>query len=523
MKRRTMLAGAAALAAAPGHRAIAQPSRVLRFVPQSNLSSPDPVWTTSDVVRNHAYMIWDTLYGVDLSLTPSPQMAEGHEVSDDRLTWRFTLRDGLKFHDGAPVRAVDCIASIARWSKRDGFGQIVASRLDGMKALDDRRFEMRLKQPFPLMPLALGANSCFIMPERVALTDAFKQIDDFTGSGPFRFVRDEWVSGSRVVYSKFDGYVPRTGKPEFSAGAKMVNVDRVEWVIMPDPATAAAALQRGEVDWVEQPLIDLVPLLRKSRDVVVEKFDPFGVIGVVVFNHLHPPFDNPKLRRALLPALDQEAYLSAVVGDNPAFKHAGVGTFAPDTPLANTEGLAVLTGKRDLTLARRLVAESGYKGEKIVLLSPTDYPSLQAVAAMTRELFTQLGLNVEYASSDWGTLIARRASREATEKGGWSVFCTSGQGVQQSNPIANNMIRGMGTDGWFGWPTSPTLRRLREAWLDAPDLAAQRAIAVDIQRTALDEVPYIPTGQWFTPSAWRSNITGIVQGSSPVFWNLRKA
>jgi peptide/nickel transport system substrate-binding protein len=450
-------------------------------------------------------------------------MCAGHVLSDDKLTWRFTLRDGLLFHDGAPVRAHDCVASIARWGKRDGFGQILAARLDGMRALDDQTFELRTKKPFPPMLLALGANSCFIMPERVAQTDAFKQIDDFTGSGPFRFVRDEWVSGSRSTYARFDKYRPAAGPPSFSAGGKVANVDRVEWQVMPDAATAAAALRNNEVDWVEQPLIDLMPMLQRSRDLVVQKFDPFGVVGVVVFNHLQPPFDNPKLRQALLPALDQGAYLSAVIGDQPDFKRAGVGVFAPGTPLANDTSLAALTGPRDVARAKQLVAASGYKGEKVVLLCPTDYPTLQAVATMTHELYVKVGLNVEFVTTDWGTLIARRASQEAVEKGGWSTFCTSAQGFQLANPISNNMIRGAGRTGWFGWPDSPTLRGLRDAWLDAPDLAAQQKTAEAIQRTVFEEVPYIPAGQWFTPSAWRNTISGIVSGSSPVFWNLKKA
>ena len=522
MKRRNLLG--AALATTLARPALAQgASRVLRFVPQSNLSSPDPVWTTADVTANHAYMIYDTLYGADTTLTPHPQMCAGHELSDDKLTWRFTLRDGLAFHDGAPVRAADCVASIGRWSKRNGFGQVLASRLEAMRAVDDTRFELRTKQPFPLMLLALGANACFIMPERVAATDPFKQITDFTGSGPFKFVRDEWVSGSRAVYARNAAYVPAAGKPDHVAGGKIVNLDRVEWIVMPDAATASAALQNGEVDWVEQPLIDLVPMLERNRDLTVRKFDPFGVVGVVVFNHLQPPFDNVKLRRALLPALDQSAYLEAVMGEQTAFKRGGVGVFIPGTPLANAAGLEALTGPRDLALAKRLVAESGYKGERVVLLCPTDYPTLQAVATMTRDLFVHVGLNVEFATTDWGTLIARRASQEPVEKGGWSTFCTSARGEGLTNPIANNMIRGAGRAGWFGWPDSPALRGLRNAWLDAPDMDAQKTIAAEIQRTVFDEVPYIPTGQWFTPSAWRNNITGIVSSSSPIFWNVRKS
>ena len=294
-------------------------------------------------------MVWDTLYGLDIALQPHPQMCAGHEASDDGLTWRFTPRDGLTFHDGEPVRGSDCIASIARWSKRDTFGQLLAARLGDMTVLDDRRFQIRLKRPFPLLLQSIAGNNCFIMPERVARTDPFKQLDEITGSGPFRFVRDEWIFGSLAVYMRFDRYQPRPEAADFSAGGKIAHVERVEWRVMPDPATAGAALQAGEVDWIEQPLIDLLPLLRRNENIHVATQDPFGVIGVVVFNHLQPPFDNVKLRRALLPAIDQSEYVAAVMGNESANAKTGVGVFTAGSPLANTAGLDVLTGPRDIT------------------------------------------------------------------------------------------------------------------------------------------------------------------------------
>jgi peptide/nickel transport system substrate-binding protein len=292
---------------------------------------------------------------------------------------------------------------------------------------------------------------------------------------------------------------------------------------MPDPATAGAALQAGEVDWIEQPLIDLLPLLRRNENIHVATQDPFGVIGVVVFNHLQPPFDNVKIRRALLPAIDQSEYVAAVMGNESANAKTGVGVFTAGSPLANTAGLDVLTGPRDITLARKLVAESGYRGEPAVLLSPSDYASLQAVAQVTRDVYQRVGLNVEYASSDWGTVISRRASKEPVAKGGWSTFVTTADGLGLANPIGNNMIRGAGANGWFGWPTSPRLAALREAWLDATDVATQLRIAEDIQRVEWDEVPYIPVGQWSLPTAYRTRLSGILRSPYPTFWNVAKS
>jgi peptide/nickel transport system substrate-binding protein len=498
-------------------------ARTLRFVPQANLTSPDPIWTTANVTRNHAYMVWDTLYGLDAALRPQPQMCAGHELSTDQLTWRFTLREGLIFHDGTRVRAADCIASIARWSKRDTFGQIIDARLNEMRVLDDRRFELRLAKPFSLLTMAIANNNCFIMPERVAKTDPFKQIDEIIGSGPFRFVRNEWVAGSRAVYTRFTGYTPRTEAPSFTAGGKIVHFDRIEWQVMPDAATAGAALQAGEVDWLEQPLIDLLPLMRRNKALRVETNDDFGVIGVIVFNHLQPPFDNVKLRRALLPAVDQGEFVAAVMGGESATAKTGVGVFTAGSPLANTVGLDALTGPRDIAHARALVQASGYNNERVVLLSPSDYPSLQAVAQITNAVYQRVGLNVEYASTDWGTVVSRRASKAPVDKGGWSTFVTTADGLGLANPIGNNMIRGSGLNGWFGWPTSPRLVTLREAWLDAPDLPAQRKIAEDIQRAVWDEVPYIPVGQWSLPTAYRAAVTGILRSPYPTFWNVSKS
>jgi len=520
MRRRTFLTAAAATLAAP---ALAQPNRTLRFVPQGNLPSPDPVWTTAIVVRNNAFMIWDTLYGIDENLVAKPQMVAGHEVSQDGLRWVLTLREGLKFHDGEPVRSADCIPSITRWARRNGFGQQLLAQLDEMRALDDRRFEIRLKSPFPVLPYALGSEACFIMPERMARTDPFQQITEFVGSGPFRFVRDEWVSGVRAVYAKFEDYVPRQEPASFLAGGKNVHFDRVEWAIMPDPAIAAAALQTGEVDWIEQPLSDLLPQLRQTRGVVVDtKVDLLGSVGLIRFNHLHPPFNNPKLRRALLPAIDQDDFMAAVMGSERELARTGVGVFPLGTPLANDAGLEALTGKRDVELAKRLVRESGYKGEKVVLLSPSDFPVVQAIAQVTRDVYERVGLNVEYVSADWGTVIGRRNSREPVEKGGWSTFVTYGGGLTFANPAAYTALRGNGPDAWFGWPTSPRLEELRAAWYRAPDLEAERALARQIQTIVWDEVPFIPIGQWYQPIARRSDVTGILRSTYPLLWNARR-
>jgi peptide/nickel transport system substrate-binding protein len=500
-------------------------ARTLRFIPEGNLQNPDPIWTTTTVARNHGFMVYDTLFGQDSTLTAKPQMAEGFEVSDDKLTWRFRLRDGLKFHDGAPVRGADCVASITRWMKRDGMGQRIAAQLDAMRAIDDRSFEIKLKRPFPLMPTALGkgaANVCFIMPERVAQTDAFTQITDFTGSGPYRFLKAEWTPGALAAYAKFDGYVPRQEAPSFVSGGKVANFDRVEWKIIPDAATSAAAMQAGEADWWQNPIMDLVPQLRRAKGVQIQNPDKIGNIEIIRFNHLHPPFNNQALRQAVLKVVDQKDFMQAAYGDETAFWKTGIGIFTPSSPAGTTVGLEALTGPRDWEGAKKLVAEH-YKGDKVVIISPTDYPWLQAFCQVTRDLLVKLGFNVEYVSTDWGTVVQRRASKEPVDKGGWSIFCTGWEGLHLNDPAGHYPVMGNGQSAWFGWPTSPKIEALRGAWYDAPDAAAQKRATDAIQLAAFEEVPYIPLGQYFQPIAVRDGLTGVLDSPFPIFWNVKKA
>jgi peptide/nickel transport system substrate-binding protein len=522
IKRRSVLAGGAAAAAVGLARpSLAQGAKVLKYVPQANLANPDPVWTTATVARLHGYMVWDTLYGIDDSLTGKPQMLEGADTSADGLTWTMKLRDGLMWTDGEKVLSKDCIASIARWGKRDGFGQRLTGQTAEMKVVDDKTFTIRLTKPFPVMPYALGANDCFMMPERIAKTDAFTQITEFVGSGPYKFLKDEWVSGSSAAYAKNDKYVPRQEPPSYFSGGKVVNFDRVEWKIMPDPATASAALQRGEVDWWENPISDLLPLLKKSAGITINTLDPLGALGVVAVNHTQAPFDNPKVLQAILVAFNQQDYLDAVLGDQIKLG-SNSGVFIPGSPLANNVDMDKLLSKRNIDLAKKMLSESGYKNEPVVLMSPSDQPQLSAMAQVTDALYKSIGLNSQYTSMDWGTLVSRRASHEPSSKGGWNSFCTTWGGLNVSNPGSHFPLRGNGNGGWFGWPTDPTMETLRDKWFDAPDLPAQQAVCKDMQALAFQNLPFFPAGQWFTPTAYRSNLTGFVKAGYMLFWGVKR-
>jgi peptide/nickel transport system substrate-binding protein len=528
MHRRQFLAatgaGATALGLSRPAIAQAQGARVLKFVPQADLASVDPVWSTTLVTAMHSYLVWDHLYGLDEGLIPQPQMLAGAEVTDNGLTWTLTLRDGLVYHDGEKVRAIDAVASIERTAKRGPLTGTMMTAVNELSALDDNRLRFRLKKPFPLLPRALC--DVRIMPERIARTDAFTQITEVIGSGPYRFVREGWRAGSSVVYARHEKYVPRSEPNSMYAGSLAANFDRVEWTIMPDPSTAAAALQRGEIDWLDQPLMDLVPQLRRSQGVKVEVLDVFGNIMSMFFNCHQPPFNNPKMRRAMLIAVNQQDFVDAVLGElGKELGVTGVGVFPPRSPYASNAGMESLPKNGDLAAARRLIAESGYKGEKVLFLSPSDFPSIRQQSLVAEALMKSLGINIEFASMDWGTMIARRNNNaDLPDKGGWSAYNTWWTGLSISSPAVSLPLWANGADAKAWWrPQDAQMLQMRADWIDAPNLDAQKKIAADIQRRAMDEVvPFVPCGLFYLPTAFRSNLTGHPKSFFPAFWGVRR-
>lgn len=531
MKRRQLLKSAAALAAAPAFGglsfpapAIAQDMRAqtLRFVPQSNLSVLDPIWTTATVTGNHGYHIFDTLYSYDDQMRPQPQMAAGHTVSENGRIWRITLRDGLTFHDGSPVRAADCVASLLRWTKRESYGQLLARSVESWGTIDDKTLEIKLTRPFPLLLHAIAkaeSSVAFIMPERIAKTDANTAITEMIGSGPYRFIASEYNSGSRALYEKFEAYQPRSEAPNWATGAKVAHFKRIEWQIIADPSTAGAALQKGEVDWWENPLNDLLPSLSKNPAISMQIADPTGKIGLMRLNHLQAPFNDVRLRRAVLMAVNQEDYMRAAIGDDPAMWSVSRSLWPKGTPYFKDEGGKLM--KNSLDAARAALKEAGYANERVVIINPGDYPLIGALGEVTAAMLKQIGMNIDLQTMDWGTVVQRRANRESVEKGGWSIFHTTGPSGGYSNPALSPLVRGQGTAGWFGWWSSPRAEELAQDWLDATEPAAAAKIAADIGDLALGEVATVPLGQFYVKTAFRKRMSAPLQGPAIYPWHIR--
>jgi peptide/nickel transport system substrate-binding protein len=524
MKRRDVLKSGLASAAfmVMPNLVRAEAQSTITFVPHADLASVDPVWTTADITRNFSLAVYDTLYGFDADFNVQPQMAAGDTVSPDGKEWTITLRDGLRFHDGTPVLARDCAATIQRFGKRDPMGTALMARTDEITVPDDKTIKFRLKTPFPLLTYTLAQIYCAIMPERLAKTDAFTQVTEAVGSGPFKYVAAERVPGQRVVFAKNADYVPRSsGKPSFNAGPKIAYIDRVVWNFVQDPATAAAALQAGEIDWWENPTIDLVPQLKASEDLTVVVKDRTGEIGCLRFNHLYPPFDKPAVRRAVVSAINQKDVMTAFAGAVPSVMKVDVGLFVPGTPMASDVGVEITRGTADYAKIKQDLAAAGYNGEKVVVLAATTIPSIWAEASVATDVLQKIGMSVDLLALEWGTVVSRRASKEPPDKGGWNIFYTYLGGFGNISPGPNIAIRGSGGNAWFGWPTDPDMEALRDQWFAAPDLAAQQKICRDMQAHFWQNPSYVPLGMYDQPTAFHKYLVDVHDGW-PQFYGVRR-
>ena len=525
LSRRQFLAGATATAAATTlaapHVQAQKSGGTLRFVAQADLKILDPVWTTAYITRNHSYLVYDTLFATDDKLQVRPQMVDKHGVSKDGMKYTFTLRDGLKWHDGQPVVAEDCVESLKRWMKKDRFGRLLAAHTAKITAADRKTFTLELGERFGPVLEALGkpsSNVPFMMPARVAATSADEQIKEIVGSGPFKFSKDEWQPGNQVVYVRNADYVPRNEAASGAAGGKKVLLDKVIWRYMPDHATAAAALAAGEVDWWEIPPLDFIPKIEQNASLATFLPDPLGTQGWLRPNHLHPPFNNKKARQALVAMMNQETYLQAAIGVAKYYRtcHSVFACQGPYSSKAGAEGLA----KQNLERARQLVKESGYDGRPVTVVHVTDIALLNGAALVTRELLTSIGFNVDLKAMDWSTNLAVRAKKEPPDKGGWNILHTWWMAADVMHPAVHFGVSGAGPGAWFGWPEIPQLEKLITEWVRATDQAKRKQLAEEVQKIALDEVAYVPWGEYVLPTAFRKNVTGIQKFIAPLFWNV---
>ncbi|MBC7436648.1 MAG: ABC transporter substrate-binding protein [Bdellovibrionales bacterium] len=523
----SLLACAALVAGALSGAALAQapaPAKTLRIVAHADLKILDPTFTTAYISRNFGYMVYDTLFAQDASGQPKPQMVEKYTSSKDGLQWSFTLRPGLKFSDGSAVTAADAVASLQRWGARDSIGRAMGAAGADWKALDARNFTLSLKEPFGMVLDGLAKPSGYpmlVLPERLAKLPATSPMTEVLGSGPYIFKRDEWVPGNKAVFVRNPHYVARTEPASGLAGSKKSAFDRVEWLYLPDSNSAVAALKKGEVDIIEQVPPDYITPLRTDPNIKIRAAGAWQ--GFLVMNQLHPPFNNIKARQALAHAVSQERFTTAM-GYPLDMRVTYCATYFICGSSNETSAGAEPYRKPDLARAKQLLAESGYKGEKVVVLVPTDVSYLNAEALMTVQTLKSMGVNVDAQNMDWASIGARRAKRDAPEAGGWNMYVTVAGEFDVNSPITNAYLAPSCGNSMPGWPCDKELDELRTAWLKETVPAKRKERLDAFQVRAYQAVPYVNAGQYSAAIAARASVKGLdkMWAGMPTVWMLDK-
>lgn len=493
---------------------------VLKVRPSGDLKTLDPHITSDSIVRNYGYMVYDTLFALDDKLQVKPQMVDKWNISKDGKVYTFTLRSGLKFHDGSNVTAEDAVASIKRWAQKDSFGQQLMANMQSLEAVDARTMKLTLSKPWGLVLDALakpGAPVPFIMPAKVAAAPTDKPIDSVVGSGPFMFKRDEWSPGAKVVFERNPAYAPRTEAAAGFAGSKKVFFDRVEWQIINDHQTALDALKAGELDIHEEIAADLVATARKTSGIKVVNQDSIGVAQQVRMNWSQPPLNNVKIRQAILRAVNGNEFMQAVTDDTSQYKVCA-SFYICSSPYFSNAGFP----KPDLEAAKKLIKESNYDGTPVVLLDAAENANIHAFVTYADQVLRNIGLKTQVQAMDWATVSSRRASKEPVNKGGWSIFISGPGGLDYMEPSSHLGLRSNCDKAWFGWPCDEKIEKLRTEFSDTASVAKRKEIAAAIQARAVEVVPYVPIAVQYQVRAHRANLVGQVNPPAPVYWAMRR-
>jgi ABC-type transport system substrate-binding protein len=514
--RRAALTGATTLAGASLVRSRdARAAKALTVVLESEVTILDPHVITATITRTFGLHVFDMLFAMNEKAEIKPQMVESYESSPDKLSWTFVLRDGLKWHDGNPVTAEDCVASLKRWAMRDPLGKMLMEDTASLDSAHTKTIRLTLKQPFPLLLEVLGKPNAplpVMMPARLAATPSDQRVGDPIGSGPFRFLKDQWRPGSAMVLERNPAYVPRAEPPDFLAGGKRVKIDQLVLRVMPDQSTGANALMAGEIDYMQYLPFDMLPLLEKDKGVKL-----LGLGGIHQFqgnfrlNHAFPPFDNPAVRRVMWKLVDQEATLTAIgVPDRyrgktcPSFWMCG-------TPLSSDTGSTA--AKLDLAAAKAELKAAGYHGEPVIVLEVAGSISQTASRVLVQNM-RDVGFTVEQQPRDWPTVLARRAKKD-----GWSMFPVYSNGTDMYSPLTHFYVAATCND-FPGWSCDNRIPELMKAFARAATFDERRKIAADIQVIAYELVPSVMWGQFTIPAGYRADLKGLVQSSYPMFWEV---
>ena len=496
------------------------PAANLTAVLEAEIVTLDPHYIGAYITRTFGYMVFDTLYAPDSNFNYRPQMVRGHTVSADGLTWTFTLRDGLSFHDGSPVTARDVVASLRRWATRAALGGRLMEVTESLTAQDDKTFVLVLKEPYGLVIETLGTMASptpFIMPERLARTPGTERITEIVGSGPFIYSRADHRPGDRMLLRRNPNYVPRDEPADFLAGGKRVLIDALDIRVVPDGGTAAAALQAGEIDYMQYAPFDLLRSFERDRRITVQNFTGAHMFtGHFRLNHAAPPFNDPAIRAVLLRLVDQGEVMAGF-GLDQRYARTCPAFFTCGGPNESDAGIAALANP-SIEAARAALRATRYNNEPIVLMVASDLEAARVSTEILADRMRRAGFNVDAQVTDWATLLARRTRRE-----GWHAYGVHALNVDLGNPLTNSVINFNCQDsGGAGFMCFPRMTELFSAFARAPNAEARRAIAGEIQEIVYSQGVAVPWGQFAQPAAYRNTLRNLIPSAIPLFWNVEK-
>jgi peptide/nickel transport system substrate-binding protein len=514
------LAAATVLSAAMTFSAHAE--NVLRLRDVGDIQQMDPLLSTNYPMRDMAYLIWDTLFAMDANFQVQPQMVDTYTMSPDGKTYDFTLRKGLTFHDGAPVTPADVIASINRWMGKDSLGQEISKRLDKIEATGQTSFRIVLKEPFGQLLNGLGrmtAYPLFIMPERIAKTPIGEKLPALIGSGPFKFV--EWQPGVKFVVEKFAGYIPRSEPPSNLAGGKIAKVDKIERITIPDDTSAVNALLAKEIDFMTEVPSDQLALIEADPDMVTEPRPLLGKSIQIVLNHTQPPLNNEKVRQAVQLALNQQDFMTTLLGDRKELYKLCPAIFMCGGPY-ETDVNSARYMNQNPEKAKALLKEAGYDGTPITFLHPTDQLLQRDMGTVLVQALRNAGFTVDDRQMDLATMFSRRNNKGTPAEGGWNMFLTAFGGDAMMDPLTNPYVTGACDKAFVGWPCDPELQARWKTFLLADSPAARKEAAIKIQDRSNEIVTFIPMGQYSGKSGWSKSLSGMIQSPLQIYWNIEK-
>lgn len=488
----------------------------LKFGPPDDARSLDQMTSSNNGDIMHGLLVYDFLFALDEQAVPQPQMVQDWQASPDGLTFTFTLRDGLAFHDGRPVTSEDVVPSVERVRGRPNpYGRLVLAVTEKLEAVDPKTFRITMTEPLTIVDeffASLPSRAPVVMPKEDAVIPNTENVESNIGSGPYKFV--EWRPGAVISYERNDQYQPRSEPMSGFAGGKRVYVDLLDMVIIPDAITRAAAVVTGQIDYTDNLVPDDYDRLRQDPNLVVPLL-PLGKWFYASLNVLHPPFDNKQARRAMQMVVDQETVMRASFPDG--LWKTCIAIFTCGGSWETSVGPRDDVIKGDLEKAKALWAQSGYDGRPIVMLTFSGLPDVLPQTLVLQQALEKLGATVDLISADQGTIFSRVFNADPPEEGGWNTFQLWSAGAY--HPLENTCF----TKPFNGNYGSPELDDLLGRFARSQDEADQRRIVDEMQEFFYEESWCLFLGQSVGFRVHQKDVKGVVIGpgrSWPILWNI---